>query len=70
MKKNIEIKMFVDFVKKIESDKVRDHCHSTGKYGGTADSRCNTILTRDQSNFIHLYFTILVNMIVIYFFKR
>ena len=32
MKKILKILIFVDFVKKnIESDKVRDHCHSTGK---------------------------------------
>ena len=34
MKKIIEVIIFVDFVKKILSDKVRDHCHLTGNYRG------------------------------------
>ena len=34
----------------IESDKVRDHCHLTGRYGVPAHSKCNINVTQDQSN--------------------
>ena len=58
----------------IESDKVRDHCHLTGKYRGPAHSKCNINVTQKQSNFIpfifhnfsnydcHMFFKKLVNM--------
>ena len=40
--KIIEKITFVDFVKKnIESDKVRGHCHLTGRYRGPAHSIVN-----------------------------
>ena len=42
--------------KNIESSKVRDHCHLTGRYGGPAHSKCNINVTQDRSNFIPLMF--------------
>ena len=44
------------FEKNIESDKVRDHCHLTGKYRGPAHGKCNIIVTQDQKNFIPFIF--------------
>ena len=40
----------------IESDKVRDHCHLTGKYRCPAHSVCNFNVTQDQSNVIPFMF--------------
>ena len=42
--------------KEILSDKVRDHCHLTGKYRGPAHSKCNINVTQKQSNFIPFVF--------------
>ena len=42
--------------KNIECDKVRDHCHLTGKYRGPAHSICNTNVTQDQSIIIPFIF--------------
>ena len=42
--------------KNIGSDKVKAHCHLTGKYRGNAHSKCNIILTQKQSNFIPFIF--------------
>ena len=57
MKKVTKIMIIVDFVKKNnESDKVRDHCHLTGKNRGPAHNACNINETQKQSNFIPLMF--------------
>ena len=40
----------------IESDKVRDHSHMTGKYRGPAHSKCNINVTQKQSIFIPFIF--------------
>ena len=37
---------------KVESDKVRNHCHLTGKYRGVAHRKCKINVTQKQSNFI------------------
>ena len=42
--------------KKIESDKVRGHCHLTSKYRCLAQSKCNFNVTQDRSNFIPFIF--------------
>ena len=54
--RNINICHFCE--KEILSDKVRDHCHLTGKYRGLAHSTCNNNLTKKQSNFIPFLFHI------------
>ena len=56
MKKILEIIIFVDFVKEIIDDKVRDPCHLTGKYRGSAHSGCNINVTQKQSIFIPFKF--------------
>ena len=38
--------------KKIESDKVRAHCHLTGKNRGPAHNTCNINVTQKQSIFL------------------
>ena len=40
----------------IECDKVRDHCHSTGKYRGPNHNSCNINVTQKQSNYIPFIF--------------
>ena len=38
--------------KEFINKKVRDHCQLTGKYRGTAYSKCNINVKQSQSNFI------------------
>ena len=42
--------------KYIEYDKVRDHCHLTGKYRGPAQNTCNINVKQKDSNFIPFIF--------------
>ena len=56
--------------KVIESDKVRDHCHLTGKYRGPAHSKCNINVTQKQSNFIPFIVHNFSNYDFFFFFKK
>ena len=42
--------------KNIESDKVRDHCHLTGKYRAPTHNTCIIKVTQDRSNIIPFVF--------------
>ena len=53
-----------------ESDKVRDHCHLTGKYRSPAHSICNINVTQDQSNFIPFIFHNFIKYDCHMFFKK
>ena len=52
--RNIDVCRFCE--KEIITDKVRDHCHLTGKYRGPAHSKCNSNATQKQSSFIPFIF--------------
>ena len=52
--KNINICRFCE--KNIESDKVRDHYHLTGRYRGPAHITCNINVTQHQSKIIPFIF--------------
>ena len=54
----------------IKSDKVRDHCHFTGKYRGPAHNTCNNNVTQKQSNFIPFIFHNFSNYDCHMFFKK
>ena len=56
--------------KEILTDKVRDHCHLTGKYRGVAHSTCNINVTQKQSNFIPFLFHNFINYDCHMFFKK
>ena len=56
--------------KEIILDKVRDHCHLTGKYRGSANSKCNINVTQKQSNFIPFIFHNFSNYDCNMFFKK
>ena len=56
--------------KEILSDKVRDHCHLTGKYRGPAHNTCNINVTQKQSNFIPFIFHNFSNYDCHVFFKN
>ena len=56
--------------KNIESDKVRDHCHLTGKLRGPAHSKCKINVTQKQSNFIPFVLHSFSNYDCHMFFKK
>ena len=57
-------------MKKKISDKVRDHCHLTGKYRGPAHRICFINVTQKQSIFIPLVFSNFSNYDCHLFFKK
>ena len=56
--------------KEILSDKVRDHCHLTGKYRGPAHKTCNINVKQKDSNFIPFAFHNFSNYDCHMFFKK
>ena len=56
--------------KEILSDKVRDHCHFTGKYRGPAHNTCNINVEQEDSNFLPFAFHNFGNSDCQVFFKR
>ena len=56
--------------KEILSDKIRDHCHLTGKNRGPAHNTCNINVKQKDSNFIPFAFHNFSNYDCHLFFKR
>ena len=56
--------------KNVECNKVRDHCHLTGKYRGPVHNTCNINVTQKQSNFIPFVFHNFSNYDCHMFFKK
>ena len=56
--------------KNIESEKVRDCCHLTGKYRGPAHNTCNINVKQNDSNFIPFALNIFSNYDCHMFSKR
>ena len=52
------------------SNKVRDHCHLTGKYRGPAHNTCNINVEQKDSNFIPFAFHNFSNYDCLMFFKK
>ena len=66
--RNINICRFCE--EDIVSDKVRDHCHLTGKYRGPAHNTCNINVTRKRSIFIPFVFHNFIKYDCHLFFKK
>ena len=56
--------------KNVECDKVRNHCHLTGKYRDPAHSICNIIVTHEQSNLLPFIFHNFSTYDCLMFFKN
>ena len=56
--------------KELGSDKVRDHCHLTGKYRGPAHQKCKINVTQKQSNLVPFVFHKCSNYDCHLFFKK
>ena len=56
--------------KETTSDKVRDHCHLTGRYRDPARSKCNISVKQSQSNFISVILHNYCNYDCHLFFKK
>ena len=56
--------------KEILSDKVRDHCHLTGKYRGTAPNNCNFNVINQKSNIIPFIFHNFTKLRLSYVFQE
>ena len=56
--------------RKIQSDKMRDHCHLTGKYRGPAHNTCNINVKQKDSIFTTFVFHNFSNYDCQRFFKR
>ena len=69
--RSLRIITYVGFVtKNIESDKVRYHCHLTGRYRSPAHNICNINVSQQQSNIIPFIFHNFSNYDCHMFFKR
>ena len=66
--KNDDVCRFCE--RNIICDKIRDHCHLTGKYGGPAHNKCNINVTQKQSFFIPFIFHNFSNYDCHLFFKK
>ena len=65
--RNINTCLFCE--KKVDSNKISDHCHSTGKIRGPAHQRIKDVIwtvNRNEANSFHLIFKTSVIMIVIF----
>ena len=64
--KNLKILPNVAFVKKKKKNdvKVKDYCHITGKYIGSAPNKCkiNLSLTKKMPVVFHNYFLIIIHI--------
>ena len=56
--------------KEILSDKIRDHCHLTGKYRGPTHNTCNINVKQKDGNVTPFAFHIFINYDCHMFFKR